>query len=97
MFAAVLSVSLHDSEEQSSDKDAQSLIEHVLESSATDSWSMTVEDVTEDDACQQSGSVLRLRGLPFSATETDLRAFFDPTQLQEVYFCRRDGKRFPPS
>ncbi|KAF8058087.1 Esrp1 [Scenedesmus sp. PABB004] len=37
-------------------------------------------------------AVLRMRGLPFSAGADDVKAFFDPFTLDEVYICRRDGR-----
>ena len=37
------------------------------------------------------GTALRLRGLPFSATEDDIRRFFASYSLNDVYMCRRNG------
>lgn len=42
-------------------------------------------------AGQQERSVLRMRGLPFAATEDDIRAFFHDFTLEETYLCRRNG------
>jgi RNA recognition motif-containing protein len=38
------------------------------------------------------GTALRLRGLPFSATEEDIRKFFAKYTLFDVYMCRRNGR-----
>lgn len=38
-------------------------------------------------------SVLRLRGLPFAASDSDVQSFFSGYELVEVYICRRDGER----
>ncbi len=37
--------------------------------------------------------VLRLRGLPFSAGEEDVRQFFSDFNVAQVVVCRRGGKR----
>eukprot|EP00878_Enallax_costatus_P009220 GHUV01009638.1.p1 GENE.GHUV01009638.1~~GHUV01009638.1.p1 ORF type:complete len:439 (+),score=125.06 GHUV01009638.1:149-1465(+) len=37
-------------------------------------------------------SVLRLRGLPFASTESDIISFFAGYEIHEVYICRRDGR-----
>lgn len=36
--------------------------------------------------------VCRLRGLPYTASDDDIRSFFCNFTLDEVYICRRDGK-----
>ncbi|WIA37538.1 hypothetical protein OEZ86_014445 [Tetradesmus obliquus] len=36
--------------------------------------------------------VCRLRGLPYSATDEEIAAFFSSYTLDEVYICRRDGR-----
>lgn len=90
-FHAVLCFKGENRSDESGGDDGHSL-EHVLENSSTDSWTdMTVESVTEDEG-PRGCSVLRLRGLPFTAQPEDVRAFFHPTKLLEVYFCRRDGE-----
>lgn len=90
-FHAVLCFKGENISDESGGEDVNSL-EHVLEKSSADSW--TVESVTEDEGPGGSGasSVLRLRGLPFTAQPEHVRAFFQPTKLLEVYFCRRDGE-----
>lgn len=82
-----------------------SFLDHVLVDS-TDSCSMSMTDDTvtikhTDGPCQtatttvEGENVVRLRGLPFSATPEDVRVFFGSCELQEVYFVRRDGKWIP--
>jgi hypothetical protein len=39
----------------------------------------------------EAEGVIRLRGLPFKCQPEDVKKFFHPTELAEVYFCRRDG------
>ncbi len=36
-------------------------------------------------------SVLRLRGLPFQATEADVVEFFADVPLEQIVLCRRNG------
>ncbi len=45
-----------------------------------------------DDSNELSGC-LRLRGLPFSVQEADVRAFFRSFAVQEVFLCKRNGKQ----
>jgi hypothetical protein len=37
-------------------------------------------------------AVLRLRGLPFQATEEEVVEFFEDVQLEQVVLCRRNGR-----
>jgi hypothetical protein len=36
--------------------------------------------------------ILRMRGLSFNAQPEDVRAYFHPTEVQELYICRRNGE-----
>lgn len=63
-----------------------SIVENAS-SSSTECWSMTTDN--EHDTAETPSSVVRLRGLPYSADSEAVRAFFAPTELAEVYFCRR--------
>lgn len=38
------------------------------------------------------GDVLRLRGLPFTATEEDIRTFFGDYTLKQMVICKRNGR-----
>jgi len=40
----------------------------------------------------EKSSVLKLRGLPFEATENDIINFFNGFQLLHVHLCRNNGK-----
>lgn len=60
---------------------------------STDSGSMTMTDDATTTTEEGPGvCVVRMRGLPFAATPEDVRVFFGNTELQEVYFVRRDGE-----
>ena len=39
-----------------------------------------------------SSALLRLRGLPYNATEEEIKGFFGEFQTVNVSICRRDGE-----
>ncbi len=42
-------------------------------------------------------STTRLRGLPYSATEEDLIAFFEDFDIKSTHICKRSGARSAPA
>lgn len=46
----------------------------------------------DESARPTRSSVLRLRGLPFAATESDIEEFFKGFQLKQVQICKRNGR-----
>ena len=46
----------------------------------------------DESARPTRSSVLRLRGLPFAATESDIEEFFKGFQLKQVQICKRNGE-----
>jgi len=46
----------------------------------------------DEGARPARSSVLRLRGLPFAATESDVEEFFKGFQLKQVQICKRNGR-----
>ena len=54
----------------------------------------TSERRSSDSATFKSSScVLRLRGLPFNATQSDVATFFEPFSVRETVVCKRAGER----
>lgn len=51
-----------------------------------------VSCVSGQVAARAKASVLRLRGLPFAASDSDVEGFFGGYDIVEVYICRRDGE-----
>ncbi len=48
-------------------------------------------DEAVDKPAAPGSSVLRLRGLPFQATEEDIKEFFSGYELKQIFICRRGG------
>lgn len=75
--------------QQSVERNSSSIASDLENASSSSNSSCTM---TGDLAHETGeGAVLRLRGLPFNCDTEAVRNFFQPTELAEVYFCRRDG------
>jgi hypothetical protein len=62
----------------------------TLLTSGTEDLNATLVCVSTDQ--QDSVGVLRLRGLPFSASVDDVQQFFEDYELRDTYVCKREGK-----
>jgi hypothetical protein len=71
-----------------------SILRSPAQSHATIVSSSDSAMTADEQADTESSSVIRLRGLPFTAQQEDVRSFFgDVTEVTEVYFCGRDGEQ----